>query len=92
MLDNWNLHIKRLLKAEMVKRGVDNQQLVDRLNSLGITITKAGLANKISRGSFTAAFFNQCLYVLGCDSLEINAPRDFVADEIETRKRIKNKK
>jgi len=39
------------------------------LNQLGIEETKSSIDSKISRGTFSAAFLLQCLYVLDCNYL-----------------------
>ncbi|NJM80520.1 MAG: hypothetical protein HC854_14550 [Flavobacterium sp.] len=38
---------------------------------MGIEETKSSIDSKISRGSFSAAFFLQCLTVIGCEKIEI---------------------
>lgn len=68
---NWNNKVKRLLKSELVKRGVSNAELALLLNGIGIPETKASIDSKISRGSFSACFFLQCLTVIGCSKIEI---------------------
>jgi hypothetical protein len=68
---SWNDKVKRLLKSELVKRGVTNADLVVLLNELGVYETKASIDSKISRGSFSAIFFLQCLSVIGCSKVEI---------------------
>jgi len=68
---SWNEKIKRLLKSELVKRGVSNTDLVLLLNEIGVNETKASIDSKISRGSFSACFFIQCLSVIGCSKIEI---------------------
>ncbi|WP_180268532.1 DUF6471 domain-containing protein [Sphingobacterium sp. 1.A.4] len=70
-MSNWDDKAKRLLKSEMIKRGVTNADLVGLLNEIGIEETKASIDSKISRGSFSATFLLQCLTVIGCHSLEI---------------------
>lgn len=67
----WDDKAKRLLKSELVKRGVSNAELVQLLNEIGVEETKAGIDSKISRGSFSATFLLQCLMVIGCRKLEI---------------------
>lgn len=62
----WNEKIKRLLKSELVRRGVSNEELVSRLASIGVEETKASVESKISRGTFSAAFLLQCLNAIGC--------------------------
>lgn len=56
---------KNLLKAELKRRGMTYAQLAERLATLGINENERNLANKISRGSFTAAFFMMCMEVIG---------------------------
>jgi hypothetical protein len=68
---DWTAHTKGLLRAEMVRRQVSYKGLVERLAALGVRETEENLRNKISRGSFTAAFFIQCLVALGCNMLRI---------------------
>lgn len=58
---------KALLKFAMSQRGVDFDGLADHLASLGVTISPGGLANKISRGGFSAAFLLECM-----EALDIN--------------------
>ncbi len=69
----WNNKIKRLLKAELVKRGVSNADLAILLQQAGIDETKSGIDSKISRGTFSAAFFIQCLNVIGCTKIELES-------------------
>lgn len=69
--DEWLEHAKGLLKAELKKRGISYRDLADRLTEAGIPENERNLTNKISRGSFTAAFLLQCLRVIGCDTVDI---------------------
>lgn len=66
-----NDKVKRLLKSELVKRGIKTDDLVQLLNQEGLNETKSSITSKISRGTFSAAFFLQCLSVIGCSKLEI---------------------
>ena len=70
-MDNWNNKVKRLLKSELVKRGISNTDLVLLLKEIDVHETKASIDSKISRGSFSACFFLQCLSVIGCNKIEI---------------------
>lgn len=70
-MSNWDDKAKRLLKSELVKRGITNADLVVLLNEIGIEETKASIDSKISRGSFSATFLLQCLTVIGCHKIEI---------------------
>lgn len=70
-MTNWDDKAKRLLKSELVKRGISNSDLVILLNNIGIQETKASIDSKISRGTFSACFFLQSLTVIGCNKIEI---------------------
>jgi len=72
--------VKGILKAELKRRGLTYADLVDRLAVNGVVETEANLRNKISRGSFTAAFFVQCLVAIGCEYVQIKAPRPSSAE------------
>ena len=67
--------VKGILKAELKRRGLTYADLVERLALNGVIETEANLRNKISRGSFTAAFFLQCLIAIGCEYVQIKLPK-----------------
>ncbi len=71
--DEWAEHTKRLLRTEMVRRGVSYEGLADRLATRGVHDTPVNMRNKIARGKFTAMFFLQCLEAMGCKSLSLDA-------------------
>jgi hypothetical protein len=70
-MTNWNIKVKRILKSELIKRGISNTDLAHLLNQIGIDETKASIDSKISRGSFSACFLIQCLTVIGCSKIEV---------------------
>lgn len=65
---------KRLLRSEMVKRGMNTAALAEKLAVLGVHDNEKNLANKIARGGFTAGFFLQCLAAMGCSVLRLEEP------------------
>jgi hypothetical protein len=67
----WSERAKNLLKAELKRRGVGYRDLAEKLSAMGIPETERNIANKISRGGFTAAFLLQCLKAIGCSSLHL---------------------
>jgi hypothetical protein len=71
-LTQWEIDARRLLKGQLALKGVGNKQLADKLLSVGVEITPGGLANKISRGTFSMVFFLQCCHVLGMENLSLN--------------------
>ena len=62
---DWNEKAKRLLKSELVRRGISTEELVGLLDNIGVEETKASIDSKISRGTFSAAFLIQCLNAMG---------------------------
>lgn len=66
--NDWNEQAKRLLKSELVRRGITNDELVGLLGGIYVEETKASIDSKISRGTFSAAFLLQCLNAIGCKS------------------------
>jgi Domain of unknown function (DUF6471) len=46
--------------------------LAERLATLGITETPENIANKISRGKFTAVFLLQCMEAIGCTVVRLD--------------------
>jgi hypothetical protein len=87
---NWNELSKRLLKSELVKRGISHEELAYRLNEIGIKETKSGIDSKICRGTFSASFFLQCLSVIGCNNLILQSELLIAADSnVEYRKKVK---
>ena len=67
----WQDRVKGILKAELKRRNVGYKQLAEKLDALGIHETERNIANKISRGGFTATFFVQCLIAIGCHTLHL---------------------
>lgn len=67
----WENKVKGLLKAELKRRNVTYQELVEKLAVLGVTETPENIANKISRGKFTAVFLMQCLEAIGCQTIRL---------------------
>lgn len=71
MDDEWQGRVKAMLKAELKRKGVSYRDLAERLNAIGENESERNIANKISRGGFSAAFFVQCLSVIGCSTVRI---------------------
>lgn len=62
---------KNLLKSELKRRGIGYRELAEKLTAIGQTESERNLANKISRGGFSAAFFIQCLEAIGASDLRL---------------------
>lgn len=92
-MSDWNEKVKRLLKSELVRRGISNTDLVNMLEKVGIEETKSSIDSKISRGTFSASFFLQCLTVIGCEKIEIEEYENklSIAAEPQAEYTLKNK-
>lgn len=69
---DWQAQVKGLLKAELKRRHVGYRDLAEKLGELGIHETEANIANKISRGGFTAVFLIQCMQAIGAHTLRLS--------------------
>ena len=67
----WAEETKRLLRAEMTRRGVTYEQLAEKLAAIGVQDSAVNIRNKVARGKFTAVFLVQCLEAMGCRSLRL---------------------
>jgi uncharacterized protein DUF6471 len=68
----WQGRASGILQAELARRHISYRELAQRLQALGINDTEKNLSNKISRGTFTAAFFIQCMDAIGCRTLRLD--------------------
>lgn len=69
---DWAETAKNVLKAELKRRNVGYRELAEKLTSMGTPESERNIANKISRGGFTAAFFLQCLSAIGATTLRLD--------------------
>lgn len=69
---DWTARAKNLLKSELKRRGVSYRELAEKLTAMGIPESERNIANKISRGGFTAAFLLQCLAAVGAHSVKLD--------------------
>ncbi len=64
---------KLTIRAEMKRRDISTKKICFLLkNDFGLHIEEASFNNKISRSSFNAVFFFQCMYVLGVSTIKCN--------------------
>jgi hypothetical protein len=66
---DWQERAKRLLKAQLAAQGVSQKALSEKLGAMGIKESPANIANKLSRGGFSAAFLLQCMVAIGAKTL-----------------------
>ena len=68
---DWNARAANLLKSELKRHGLTYGQLVERLAQIGVDEKEVNVRNKLSRGSFTAAYLLQCLEAMGAKELRL---------------------
>jgi hypothetical protein len=66
---NWVNEARRIVRAELVRRGVTYERLAKRLQAMGVRETERSIANKMSRGTFSFVFVLQCLKAIGAESV-----------------------
>jgi hypothetical protein len=72
----WAEDTKRLLRAEMARRGITYEELADRLAAIGVRDTSVNLRNKVARGRFSATFLVQCITAIGARALRLSENTD----------------
>ncbi|WP_314733696.1 DUF6471 domain-containing protein [Burkholderia pseudomallei] len=68
---DWQREARRLLRAQMALRDVRYKGLARALETVGVHEDPKALANKINRGTFSCAFFLQCLRALDIDAVRV---------------------
>lgn len=63
--------IAQFLKAELKRANVTYEELAARLEKEGMSETKASIASKLSRGTFSATFFVATLVAIGVESIRL---------------------
>jgi hypothetical protein len=67
----WNRRSANVLRAEMLRAGLDNEGLAALLETVGVDIVQKTLANKINRGTFQFGFFLQCMKAMGVKEINL---------------------
>jgi hypothetical protein len=67
----WAKVVTKILKAELAKRGVDYPTLISKLKEINVDISVEDLRGRMSRGTFSAILFVQCLRAIGVTTLPI---------------------
>jgi len=71
MTDDRATRIRQFLKAELKRRNITYEELARRLNEFGDRETKASVANKLSRGQFSAIFLVDSLRAIGVEKVDL---------------------
>ncbi|HRD95743.1 MAG TPA: DUF6471 domain-containing protein [Rubrivivax sp.] len=81
--DSWPAAASQLLRIELRRRSVTYQELSTRLERIGVSLARKQLSNKVARGSFSLAFFMQCMHVLDVQAVRLF---DAEVDRLQKRK------
>lgn len=68
---DWQSLVKGILKAELKRRNLSYADLAEKLTAIGVKEDRRNISNKISRGTFTAIFFVQCMYAIGVRTIHL---------------------
>lgn len=69
---DWNAYAKAMLRFEMTRRQITATDLARLLGEIGIEENDRNVGNKIARGTFSAAFFLQCLAAMKVSNLHLD--------------------
>lgn len=65
--DEWHAEARRILRIELVRREMTYKMLARQLEAIGVEESDRAIAAKVSRGTFSFAFFLQCMQAMGDD-------------------------
>ncbi len=68
---SWEDRARRFLKAELARAEIGYRELAERLAKHGLKETEASIANKISRGTFSATFLLASLIAIGKEHVSL---------------------
>ena len=68
---DWQARVKAILKAELKRRDIGYRELAGAVDGARHAESERNIANKISRGGFSAAFFVECLVAIGCTTVRL---------------------
>ena len=69
---DWEARARGLVRAEMARHGLTYNQMVEKLQVIGVAEDERNLRNKVSRGKFTAAFLLQCLSAMDTRTVHLD--------------------
>ncbi|MDR5746754.1 DUF6471 domain-containing protein [Caballeronia sp. LZ029] len=64
-MTDWYQTARAVLRAELVRQDISYRHLAGLLAQIGVAETERSIASKLSRGSFSFAFYLQCMKALG---------------------------
>ena len=68
---DWQAQVKGILKAELKRKSLSYADLAEKLAAVGVKDSERNISNKISRGTFTAIWFVQCMEAIGVKTIHL---------------------
>ena len=69
--DEWKMHAKNMLKAELTRRGIGYEMLVSKLQAIGVDENYNSVNTKLNRGTFSFVFALQCFKAIGAKEIRL---------------------
>lgn len=69
---DWNSKATIILKEKLARKKMKYHDLARALNDIGINENQNTIATKLSRGSFSFAFFLQCMVALKIEHVDFS--------------------
>lgn len=66
----WTEQAKGILKSQLARKNMRYHDLAIALKAMGAEENQNTIATKLSRGTFSFAFFLQCMYALKIDYID----------------------
>lgn len=71
---DWQREARRLLQVELARKDIGYKELSRALATVcGVDIDPKALSNKVGRGTFSCAFFLQCMRALGVETIRLSS-------------------
>ncbi len=68
----WAKIVQTIIKTELTKRGIKYPALIEKLREINVSISPEDLRGRLSRGTFSAILFVQCLKAIGVKNLTLD--------------------
>ena len=67
---NWNEQARLKLRELLLRKKISYKKLVVLLAEIGVEETERAIQGKMARGTFSFAFFLQCMKALGINNVD----------------------
>ena len=68
---NWKMEARRALRVELVRKEISYKVLAALLEKIDVHETERSIQNKMARGTFSFAFFLQCMKAIGTTKVDL---------------------